>query len=346
MIERPVAVAFLAVPFVYVAAAVLSSLTTGAVGVGTMLVATLVVAGLFASGVRLRAVGVWLAIALVGATVLALADPNDFGTTGGELAAGLFLGVPLIGVAWVGRGREPLGYRLVAYGLALTWGLALLAARGSAAGSTGSFSGSAFAAAFYTVTTDQVTGLGGLVTGEGYTSLPLHSLFDPVYAALAGVSLLGLLLLTVRPQTGVEVPLPITSRPSRDAPGVRDLKRMYAFSEAQRTAFRERSESEPPLTTWLPGLFSVAVGAGSTGAFLLAAYVVPLWALFVVSTAIVVAGVVLVLVADFPGSLSRASLRIPRWGSRGKHLSTVPKPWARTGPTSDVRSDRRPPATP
>jgi hypothetical protein len=346
VIERPVAVAFLAVPFVYVAAAVFSGLTTGAIGVGAMLGATLVVAGLSASGVRLRAVGVWLALALVGITVLALADPNDFGTTGGELAAGLFLGVPLVGVAWVGREREPLGHRLVEYGVALTWGLALLAARGSAAGSTGSFSGSAFATAFYAVNADQVTGLGGLATGVGYTTLPLHSLFDPVYAALAGVSVLGLLLLTVRPQTGLEVPLPVASRPSRDVPGDRDLKRMYAFSEAQRTAFRERSESEPPPTTWPPGLFSVVAGAGATGAFLLAAYVVPLWALFVVTTAIVGAGVVLVLVADFPGSVSRASLRIPRWGSRGKPPSTVPKPWARTGAASEGGSDHRPPATP
>ena len=314
MIERPLALVLLLAPFAYIGGLVLPAFPGSDVGVTFAVAVCLLAAILSGTWIpRIRWAEAWTLLALVVVILVTLADPALFGSLGDDLTVGLFIGIPVILVVFVWRSGESLGVRVAAYGLSLTWGAILLTARESLIASGSTFTGATFSSTFYGVIGDQVTGLVGLITGSGYVALPIHATFDLVYAALTGASVLGLLLLFVRPQTGLGTPLPVSSRSPRDEGAGRGMSQTHGFSVAQRALFLDRSVSEPAPTTWPPGLLPVVCGAGATSAFLLLAVLTPRWALLSAIAAALVVAAGLILVAEMPGSVSWLLLRVRRF---------------------------------
>jgi hypothetical protein len=308
MIERPVGFALLAAPFAWVAAKLLLSFPVTQFGFPIAIgIAALICLGSAAIGlettswVALPNLGIFVGLLAVGG--IAAVESGQFGAVGPEIAAGVLIGIPWILVGYVARTQEPLGVRFVAYGGALTWGLLLLADAPSLHASKGTVAISNFLSNFFSLATQQGQVFGNLVTGGPAPSLPLNPVFDAAYAALTGLSVVGLLLVSARPQTGAQSPLPVAVRSYRDPGADRELSRSYDFSPIQREVFRERSASDSPLLTWPPGLEPVFYGAAASATFLLAAYFAPTWAVLAATVAFVLGILVLVRLTEAPPAL-------------------------------------------
>jgi len=332
MIERRLAFVLLALPFVWVTWAVLPAFPGGFPGGQIpVVIAAAIVLAVAVVALDPRIGFAWpLLVVLAGLVVIAAAASAAtarFGALGPELAAGVLVGLPWILVSYVARPRAPLVHRFAAYGLAVTWGLLLLAAAQPLLNAPDA---SGFVTGFFTVVTDQGQVFGGLLTGSATPPLPVHDLFDPAYAALTGLSVLGLLLVTVRPQTGKQIPLPVAVHAYRETGADREMTTPYGFSAAQQTVFRERSTTEPPFVTWPPGLVPVFFGAAAAGAFLVAAYYLPTWAVLATTVGLVAAVVALLLLVERPHLVG--DLRPPP-------ASSAPRPPAPSG-AAEVRQVR------
>jgi hypothetical protein len=343
MIDRPLALGLLLAPFAYIGVVVVPQFPWGdAGGVGAAIAVCLFVAVVSGAEIRpSRGVELWALPALAGVALVTLAAPTLFGTLGNDLAAGLFLGIPVLAVVFAWRSGGPMLHRVVAYGFSLTWGLLLLAARESLTASGTPFSGPSYSSAFYQVNADQVTGLNGLLNGSGFVALPIHGLFDPVFTGLAGASVFGLLLILARPQTGLGVPLPVASPPFREKGADREIPATYGFSAAQRALFQERSVSEPALTTWPQGLLPVVWGAAAASAFLLVAVLTPRWALLAATVGLTVLAAGLVATAEVPRWISWFTPRLRR--TRSPPASPIGSESA-TGPDSTGEESTPPPS--
>jgi hypothetical protein len=304
MIERPIGFALLAAPFAWVAAELLPSFPGGQVAVGAAAATCFVVAGLAlerTSWLNLFNVGLVLALLVIAVTTFA--DPAPFGAAGPEITAGVIIGIPWIVVGYVARPEEPLVIRFIAYGGAVTWGLLLIADGQQLSGLSGASAATQFVNGFFSIAGQQGQVFGGLLSGSPSPPLPLNHVFDAGYAVLTGVSLVGLLLVLARPQTGTQTPLPVAVRSFRESEGDRELPTTYGFTSPQLEVFRERSSSEPPLLTWPPGLEPVFYGAVATGLFLTMAYFAPTWAVLVATTALALGVLILVRNTEVPPPL-------------------------------------------
>jgi hypothetical protein len=324
MIERPVAFSFLAAPFLWVGAVVLNDLSRatfpfviGAWGVCILLAAFSTSRKSYFSGAELVVFGGLLLLAA------ALATSSPAGT---DLFLGILVGVPWILAGYVARPTSSVGLRFIAYGVALTLGLLLLATPASLAAASGTVSSGTFLHGFGTLTVDQGSVLGGFSTGAAAPTIPLQSFFDPVFTALTAVAVLGLLLVTVRPQTGRGVPLPMALRVRRESATERALSPAYGFSAAQEAVFFERSAPEPPVTAWPPGLASVLAGAVGASAFLIAAYSEPFFAILDATIAAAVSAAVLVLLTEVPGILPATGSGRRRTSRRAKRVAMLTSP--------------------
>jgi hypothetical protein len=202
VIERPIAAGMLAVPILYVTAEVLPTFPTGAVGVVGAFAASLVIAALSSlPGTPARDLGAWVGIALSLFFALTVWEPAVFGDTPAALAVGVLLGLPWIAWVYVWRDREPLPNRLVAYAFTLTLGILLLATLATIRDTGSSITPDSFVSGFYSLNLVQLQGIATLLTGGSSAQLPAHDLFDPAYAALVGVSAVGIVLLLLRPRT-------------------------------------------------------------------------------------------------------------------------------------------------
>jgi hypothetical protein len=342
--ERPLAFALLCVPFAWVTAVVLSDFPLAAFPL-VVLAWAVCAAVAVASTLRAQYLVWWSLAILVGLTGAALVT-SLHGSTGAELASGLLLGVPWVLAGFVARPTSSLGLRIAAFGCAVTAGLALLATSSEVAGGPAGIGGDAFVRGVFTVLADQAQVLGGLVTGAPAPVIPLHNFFDPVYAGLAATAMLGFLLVTVRPQSGQGVPLPISIRLRRDGPEGRSLPLTYGFSGAQQSVFFERSAVEPPLTAWPPGLASVLAGAAGAGVFLVLAYLDPLRALLVATLVLVAVSAGVVTLTERPGILRaparRRRLRPIFAGASGTRFSRE----MLTSPSLPVNEPSGPPGGP
>lgn len=311
MIERPVGYVALSLPFVAVVVEAARSFPNGWIPVAVAAALTYAIA--LASLDARDAVGLWnvvpFALILVAAE-LAFVDPRAFGPWGPEIAVGALLGVPLLLVAYVARETEPLGIRCFVYGVAVTWGLLLLADVPLAVGSASNAS-LAFLSGFFSLAAEQFRVFGGLIPGAATPTLPLNALFNPTYAALTAVSLAGFLLVTTRPQTGGARPLPVAVRVYRDLGVGDELSPVYGFSAAQREVFRARTPGDSPFLTWPPGLEPIFYGAATAAALLAAAFFAPKWAVLGVTVGVALACVVLVRWTDRPRGLPVPKLRQP-----------------------------------
>jgi hypothetical protein len=311
---RPVAFVLLALACVWVSGLVVSEVSRSALPAVLVPLVSCALIGTYSS-VSVRYPDVLVGIVVGFFAVLAVAT-GVAGALGWELGLGLLTGMPWLLVGYDARPEARLGLRFVALGVAVTIGLGLLAARSYLAMPGGSASARTVLGAVYTVFAVQSNVLVDLISGTALPSLPLVEFFDPVYAGLLAAGLLGLCLVSVRPQTGTGRWLPL-SIPFRDEPAdVRTLPTAYGFSGRQRAVFSERTVPEPPLTAWPPGLVSVLGGAVGAGVFLLIAYAEPFRALLALVVALLGVAAVAVLLTEFPGILRPR----PGSGRRGRRL--------------------------
>ncbi len=301
MIERPVGYVALSAPFAAVAVELVPHFPGGQVAVASAAAGALVVGLLtYLQRDALDLPNLLVAAALlVTAGVVTLA-PASFGPYGPAIFVGLLIGGPWVLVGYVARHDGPLGIRLLVYGVAITWGLFLLASASGAVGVGPSATSSAYETQFFALVAQQFQVFGGLLTGAASPPLPLNQFFDPVYSATVAVSVVGLLLVTARPQTGLGAPLPVAVRTYRSVDAQRDFTGAYSFTPAQRGVFQDRSTGETPLATWPPGLEPVFYGAVAAAAFLVGAYFVPVWTVPAAVGAVAIAAFGLVRTTDRP----------------------------------------------
>jgi len=309
MIERRVAFAALLLPFLYVAVDLLPRFPLTAVAIPAAFLLGLLAAGLGSmpdGAARLGSLA--FGALLVGTVVVANADRAVFGSVGPDLMVGSMLAVPWVLVAVAGRADEPLVYRFAAFGSAVTVGLLLLTAAHSLSAGGTAYTGESFLRAFASVNSQQLLGIAFLLVGAGSSGLPVHDLFDPLFVGLTAVSLLGLLLVVVRPETERGEPLPIAwgTVPLEESEAMR--RNDYGLSPAQRQVFRERSRPEAPAIRAPPGADALAVAAASAGVFLALAFAAPFAALLVTVVILAAAAVALMVVVR-PGRSARPSTK-------------------------------------
>ena len=310
MIERPVGFVALSLPFVAVLVEVVPHFPGGQVAI---VVSAAVCYAIAAACLELpRAVSLFNAVpfvALLAVGALAWRNPTIIGPWGPEILVGALFGFPWLLVAYAARVQDPPGIRFVVFATAVVWGLLLIAdPPAGALGVTGA--STHFLSHFAGLAGEQVQVFGGLVPGATTPALPLHSVFDATYAALTAVAVGGLLLVTVRPQTGDRMPLPVAVRAFRESGTERELSSAYGFTPNQLEVFRERSSGESPLLTWPPGLEPIFYGAAVAGGFLVAAYFFSSWAVLGATVAVGAAVALLVRFTESPIALATA--RPPR----------------------------------
>ncbi len=301
MIERWVVRVLLVAPFAYVAAIVLPTFpATEAVVVAVAFGLGVGVAALLeGQGYRYGNAALGTLLGLAVAITVAMAFPWPLGD---DLATGALLAIPVIAASVAWRPGEPLALRLFAFGLAIAWGIALLATRQALLGSSTAVDGPAWVGAFLEVNGQQARGIANLVVGAAYPVPPMHTLVDPIFTVLVAGAVLGWVLAFARPQTGLGVPLPLAPPLGAAAASDREAPEVFALSAAQRAVFRARSTGVPPLTTWPPGLLSLLAGAAAVGGFLAASQLLPYRALFALGLGVAVAsGVLLALDAATGG---------------------------------------------
>jgi hypothetical protein len=277
MNERVVATGLFLLPFLYLAALVLPVFPASDLGVyfafGTC-VAIALILGLGGSTGQLVAVA--LDIVLVVLVVAALIGASALGGLASELTAGVLVGLPFLVSALAWRERSGVAHRTVALAVALTVGTALLAARQSVLSSGSGGTSTNFVQAFFTVNVTQAQGLVTIAAGVGGPDLPLRGAFDSGFAALSALAVGGVLLLILRPRSGLEEALPVAATIDGRVPRSR-VDRLIPFSEAQRRVFESRSSNEPPTGTWPPGLGSVLAAAIVAVGFVAVAFATPLF---------------------------------------------------------------------
>ena len=311
MTERPWVWPFLLVPFVYVPFLALPGFGTSAVVVVGAVTALAAVAVLSAvPWPRWRALAPLVLVAWVFVTLGAVAVPSSSGTLGGDLTAGSLLGAPLVAAVYAGRESEPVPVRAGAFGIGLVWALGLLA--GLRATTDLPYSGWTFANAFLSANSNQLAGLFGLATGQGYLTLPLHGIPDPVWSTLVAVSVLGFLGALLVPATAEGVPLPLAAGRGRDDPKERELPADFGFSSSQRAVYARRSRPESPSTVLPTGFGPVVAATVAVMAFLFVAAARPVPALFLGMLAVAVGLALVILFVEVPTALVRLLAGVER----------------------------------
>jgi hypothetical protein len=299
VIERPVAAGLLALPILYVTALLLPAFPVGAVGVAVAFAVSFLIALLTGfPQPAARDLGAWVGIAFSVFFALAVWAPGTFGDAPAAMAGGVLLGLPWIAWAYVWRERESLANRMVAYAVSITVGVLLLATLDVLRATGSSVTPDSFVSAFYSLNVLQVQGIVTVLSGAGPTDLPAHDVFDAIYVALTGISVLGVLLLVARPRTGDGRSLPIALASYRDELPGGELSPLLGFSEAQRATFRERSFPVSPASAAPPGLTAVLIASLATASFLVVAFLLPFWALLAGVGGLVGSVVLLAATAD------------------------------------------------
>jgi hypothetical protein len=273
--ERYLATGLFALPFAYLAGLILSQYPLADTGLYFGFAACAAIAGLLGlGGARSQLIAVLVDVALAIVVAAALIAFSIFGGLASQLTVGVLVALPFLAAALTWRDRAGVAHRALSLAVSIVIGTALLAARAEVEGNGTARSPGAFVQAFFTVNVNQVQGLDAIATGGPEPFLPLRAAFDPTFAALCALAAAGLLLLTLRPQSGSQEPLPVAV--SLEPPAARaDPATMVPFSPAQRKAFAERSVSVPPTGAWPPGLEAVAVATLATAVFLAVAFARP-----------------------------------------------------------------------
>lgn len=200
----------------------------------------------------------WASIGLfasIGVTLLALFLAMG---TGVDLLAGSLLASPVLLVSYSVRPGS-LGWRLMAFAVALTEGLGLLASDTALTAPGIVVSGAAFVHEFVALNLTQATGLGGLLMSTG-GALPLRDFFDPVFVILASIAAAGILIPALRPQTAWGEALPAAGAPSSLSPTTGEAVVLDPDIEA---ALEDRSEPGSATQGLPPGFSSLIYGSAA-----------------------------------------------------------------------------------
>lgn len=266
---------------IYAGASVLAAVPASQSAFSGMFVAMLILAVL--SAFPYESIQRWTAVTELVAAVLivgALYFALDFGV---QLLAGSLLAVPALLVGYSVR-PGPLGWRLFAFGLALTVGLGLLAAAQGIVTAGAVLSAGAFIHEFFSLLGAQAMGLYGVLTATGGT-LPLRDFFDPDFVLLSSLAAAALLFTSLRPQSAWGELLPAAgTMPS-------PLPNEYAPEEigpeaANALAGRSLPEPAASLPPGVPGLVGGCLAAVIA---VVAAFAVPGIALLLIAVGVVAA---------------------------------------------------------
>jgi hypothetical protein len=291
MNERTLATGLSLLPFLYVATVLLSLFVVSSPVV--LLAFGLSVALSFVWGwAHLHEVGEAVGLSLVLAILIGelVAEALLLGDLAAQITTGILIGLPFVLLALAEGERASIARRTVALAGALVVGIGLLATRAAIDTSATGHSPTSFVEGFFRTNLTQLEGLISIATGTAAPGLPLREALDPTYAALSALAVVGVVLLVLRPRSGLEALLPVV--PSRRRVGSL-TDRLTLFSGAQRAVFESRSHDEPPTGAWAPGLGAVVIAAIGAFALILAAYLTPLFALLFLTLG--VAGILLVL---------------------------------------------------
>ncbi|MCI4364536.1 MAG: hypothetical protein L3K10_00505 [Thermoplasmata archaeon] len=335
MNERTLATGLFLLPFLYVAARVVSLFPASALGVYFAVGLSLAIALMLARPEpSWQMVAVSLDITLAVLVAVSLLESKVVGDLASQLTVGVLIGLPFLVSALAWRERSGPAHRALALAFAIVIGTALLATREGGVATVHGDLPTNFVEAFFAANVNQIQGLADLVAGVANPNLPLRAVFDGTFAALCALAVAGVILVALRPRSGLDEPLPVAARmPVPSARGRVD--RLVPFSSAQRAVFESRSPDEPPTGAWAPGLASIVFGAMVAGGFIAVAFATPLYTPLIVALG-VTAELELMLIAI---SRPRDPARIEVTSASSTAGGAAPS----AGPTAGGASQSEPP---
>ncbi len=220
-------------------------------------------------------------LALLFEVAIAILPTFPAGAIGLDFAAGVMLGLPFVGLEGVWRSEYSPGSRLGTLELTLFLGVLYLAAVPVVAAAGGPLTGLTFFRAVSQVIDAQGVGLLGAFSGSASNaSLPLATSLDPVFVALGGLALLGLVLVSLAPRTALGEPLPWAwgRRIRASTGGLRGVD-PEELRPGQRDALASRTRAAPPEEMVPPGIESLMIAALAVVVLVVAAVFFPRYVL-------------------------------------------------------------------
>lgn len=218
-------------------------------------------------------------LALLFAVALPILPGYPAGMIGLDLAAGVMLGAPFVGLERAWESQYSPARRLGTLELIVFLGIWYLAALPAAAAHGGRLSGLGFFEGLSQVLGQQAQGLTALFTGGVSTAaLPFAISLDPFFVGLAAFALLGVMVTTLTPRTALDEPLPwgwIPPRRTGEAPDT--TVPPEELREGQRVALATRSRPVAPEASTPPGVASLILAASATVLLTLGEIYLPLY---------------------------------------------------------------------
>jgi hypothetical protein len=264
-------------------------------------------------------------VALLLVVLVAILPTSPAGMGGFDLAAGVMLGGPFVGLGGAWRSSNSPASRLATLELTLFLGVWYLAAVPSIAAQGGPLSGLEFFDAITQVLVIQAQGLVATFTGGASTAvLPLAGSLDPVFVGLAAVALLGVMITTLAPRTALDEPLPwgwaVLRRSEADRGTAVPPEELR---EGQKAVLATRSRPRTPESVVPPGAASLALAGFAAGLLVLGAIYLPLY--FLLGLTLALAALVVVMIALWSGRLRSPGVS-PSVGGGGTPSSPEPPP--------------------
>jgi len=265
----------------YIGVVVLGSLPSTEGVFGGMFVVMLLLAVL--SALPFEPIHLWASVVLLGSTIVVLGALYLATGFGIELLAGSLLASPALLMGYATR-PGGLGWRLLAFAVALTEGIGMLSAARALTTAVVPVTGAEFIREFVSLNITQITGLQGLLMSSG-APLPLRDFFDPVYVILAAIATAGILFTSLRPQTAWGEPLPAAGATS---PASEVVHPPFDLGPDLEAALLERSSPQPAFGGWPPGVLALLGGCGAAVLVVAAAFLDPGLTLGLLAVGIVV----------------------------------------------------------
>ncbi|MGA7923178.1 MAG: hypothetical protein WCA77_04305 [Thermoplasmata archaeon] len=258
--------------------------------------------------------GALLLVIMASLIVVGLFEISVWGPVSADLSSGALVGIPFLTAGYVLRPKETALNRIVALQLTVLFTLGLLVAAASLESAGAAFSGPSFASSFVSANEAQLGGIANIIQGLPHGGLPLSSPGDAGFLITSTVAFIGLLVLLVRPQTGVEVELPLTEDDPRPVP-ILSEDALPSLHWTQRELMLRRSVNRAPPGRWPPGFGPILAAAVIACAVLGVADLAPNSVLLVVVLGLLVLLTVLGLVLKglFEGSMEPISARADPW---------------------------------
>ena len=266
-------------------------------------------------------------VALLLAVVVPILPTFPAGAGGLDLAAGVMLGLPFLGLEGAWRSASSPGSRLGTVELTLFLGVLYLATVPVISAGGGPLTGLGFFQAISSVIGAQIQGLIATFTGGAATAaLPLATSLDPIFIGLGGLAFLAVMLTSLSPRTALDEPLPWSWSPR---PRGRTTSGRAVGPEVLRTGQRDaldtRTLAMTPEAVLPPGFGSLMIAALAIVLVVLGAIYLPIYILFgvaLLAVGLIVTVIVLLSrrlapsrVAPVPAQVATAAPEVPPAGS-------------------------------